>query len=182
MMFSAMRRMSTGRLTGSVVAAVAITVSLFMVESPAEARWKQPGCTKFSKQIRTANTPAAKRAARKRLAKCKVNRRVYGILKNKMIAGTRADGVYVDSVYCANGSFSYDGGESFVKKGWRVENARIRGRNITAIVRGKIKGGSYVTAVARRGSQWKVGWESFGQARDLGDAELTNARALCRKA
>lgn len=170
------------RAIAFVVGLAAAVAFVGFAPSPAEAKMKQPGCAKFGKQLRKAKKPAAKRAIKKRLATCKANRRVYGILKNKMIAGTRADGIYVDSVYCANGSYSTDGGSTFEKKGWRVENARIRGRNITAIVRGKLKGGSYVTAVARRGSQWKVGWESFGTGRDFGDAELTNARAICRKA
>lgn len=165
-----------------VVAALMVGIAWLAVGSPAEAKLKQPGCAKFTKQVRKAKKPAAKRAAKQRLKACKANRRVYGMLKNRMIAGTRADGHTVDNVYCASGAWSSDGGSTFSRTGWRVENAEIRGRNVTAIVRSKVSGGFHVVAVARRGSQWQVGWEYFGEARDLGDATLTDARAACRKA
>lgn len=190
------RMMVSCRAVTLCLSFLAMSVVLVASGDVADAKYKQPGCAKFAKQIKKAKrakakakNPVAKKAAhnrlqasRKKLKTCKANRRVYGMLKNKMIAGTRADDVYVDSVYCANGAFSSNGGESFYRGGWRVENARIRGKNLTAIVRGRVNGGFYVTAVARRGKQWKVGWESFGAARDLGDAALTNARAVCRGA
>lgn len=159
-----------------------VGIAWLAMATPAGSKLRQPGCARFAKQVRKAKKPAARRAAKKRLRKCRAARRVRRMLKNRMIAGTRADGVSVASVYCASGAWSADGGTTFSRTGWRVENARFNGRNLTAIVKGKVKDGFYVTAVARRGKQWKVGWESSGRARDLGDAELTGARAACRGA
>jgi hypothetical protein len=147
------------------------------MERSAQAKYKQPGCAKFAKQVKTAKSPAAKQ----RLKSCKANRRVYGMLKNKKLAGTRSDGITVEAIYCASGVV-FLGGGVYTRKGWRVENARIKGKNLTAVVRAKVSGGTFVIGTARHGKQWKIGTEAFGKVRDLGKAELTDARAECSKA
>ena len=155
--------------------------ALLVTSAPADAAVKQPNCAKQKAKVRKAKGKA-KRTARKALKQCQNNRLVYNQVKNARITGVRADGVAVDDIYCANGRWQSDAGSGgkVYRTSWYVSSARVRSpKKFTAVVVGKVAGGTHEIAVARNGKKWKVGWTHFDEPRDLGDATRTGARKLC---
>lgn len=163
---------------------IACAVAIMSIgPEPAAAKLKQPACGKFQKQVKKSKG-AKKRAAKQRLKQCKDDRLVYGQVKGSHFVGVRADGVAIDHVYCANGSWQSDVARDTKpnRTGWRVTDAKVRSpKRFTAVIEGKIKGGFHVIAIQRKGNQWLGGWEYFGEIRDPGNVEKENARALCAR-
>ncbi len=168
--------------TFALLATFVATCFTFGVDS-ASAKLKQPACGKFQKQVKKSKG-LKKRVAKQKLKQCKNDRLVYGQVKNSHFVGARADGVAIDDVYCANGSWQSDVtlGTTPNKTGWRITDAKVRNaKNYTAVIAGKVKGGFHVIAIKRKGSQWFGGWEYFGEMRDPGRVEKKSGRALCAK-
>ncbi len=166
----------------ALLPALAAACLVFGTDS-ASAKLKQPACGKFQKQVKKSKG-LKKRVAKQKLKQCKNDRLVYGQVKNSHFVGARADGFTIDDVYCANGSWQSDValGRAPNKTGWRITDAKVRNaKNYTAVIEGKVKGGSHVIAIQRKGGQWFGGWEYFGEIRDPGKVDKKNGRALCAK-
>jgi hypothetical protein len=175
--------------------AVALTGVLALSPGQAQAKFKQPGCAKFKKQMKKTNSKAKKQRLKRKLKQCKKNRKVYDQVKNSRFTGAREDGLPVDIILCANGKFADDPDSQFgetYRKGWRITDARIRGKNFTAtyeafISRSKIGNTQQFQIATRAGSlakkngKWQSGTESFGVPDNLGDVTKTNARKECSK-
>lgn len=177
------RRLRLGS-SGLCVALAALAVAFLAAGADtAAAKLKQPACGKLQKQAKKAKG-AKKRAAKRRLKQCKDDRMVYGQVKNSHFSGYRADGVQIDDLYCANGSWQADVGLGAAprKTGWRVTDAKVRSKKrFTAVIEGKVPGGFHVIAIQRKGAKWLGGWEYFGEIRDPGAIEKRNGRSLCAK-
>ena len=174
--------------------AVALTGVLAFGPTAAEAKFKQPGCAKFKKKIQKAKSKAATQRLKYKLKQCEANRKVYNQVKDSRFVGAREDGEPVDLILCANGRFAddLDGtyGEVY-KKGWRIVDARVRGKNFSGtyealISKSKIGNTNQIQIGVRTGSlvrkkgKWQSGSESFGEPTRLGDVTRTNAKKVCR--
>lgn len=151
----------------------------------AQAKFKQPGCAKFAKQKKKAKNGAKKQRAKSKLKQCKANRKVYNQVKDSRFVGAREDGEPVDIILCANGKFADDLDSQFgqiYKKGWRITDARVKGKNFTAAYFAKIDAtGGRVGSLVRKNGKWQSGTEDFGVPDDLGDVTKTSAKKECRK-
>lgn len=178
---SQLRPARTAALASLLVAALAMTLAL--APAPAAAKVSQPNCGKQKAKVKRSKGKA-KAAAKRGLKRCKRARTVYGQVKNSHFYGYRADGVKIDSVYCANGKFQGNvalGGD-VEKGGWYVNLVSFRNaKNYEAQVIGKIKGGTYELGIARKGSKWQVGYTLHDENRELGDAEKRDGKSLCAK-
>jgi hypothetical protein len=163
-----------------------VVVGALVLAAPSAAsaklKFKQPSCGKFQKKV-NKTTGAKKRAAKQSLKQCKANMQVYKQVRNSHFAGTRADGVEVDILYCGNGKWQDDvesGGEVGTS-GWRIVDAKVRkgGAKFTAVVEAWIPGGTRVQGLIRDGAEWQVGYGFAGKVHAPGHAEKTNARAAC---
>lgn len=173
-----------------LVAAAVALAGLFAAGAPmAQAKFKQPGCAKFKKKVSKANSKAKKKRAKLQLKQCKANRKVYNQVKDSRFVGARSDGEPVDIILCANGKFvdDYDSAfEDIYRKGWRITDARVKGKNFTAAYEALIeKTSSQVSTRAgsllRRNGNWQSGAESFGEPYLEGDVKKTDATKICRK-
>jgi hypothetical protein len=175
----------------SVALAATLTVAGVGVfgASNASAKYRQPGCASYAKQVRKAKTGAQKRRARARLRRCSVNRRVYNRVKDGRYVGVRADGEPIDITLCANGKFADDYGSEFQdvgRLGWKITRANAKGRYFTAGFAGRLPGGGIGIAERVGGlrfnkSGWQVGIESLGRLTEFGPARRYNARGICRR-
>ncbi len=178
----------------AVAVAVALTGILAAGASQAEAKFKQPGCAKFKKKMKKAKGKTAKKRLKQKLKQCRANRKVYNQVKNSRFTGARSDGEPVDLIFCANGKLADDPDSQFgtvYRKGWRITDARVRGKNFTAVYealisKSKVGSTNQVQIAARTGSlvrkkgKWQSGSESFGRPDLLGDVKKTNAKKECR--
>ncbi len=149
-----------------------------VADAQAALKYKQPTCGKFQKQARNS-TGAQKRAAKAKLEQCQTDATVYRQVRDSHFYGQRADGVQVDTLFCANGKWQ-DGGD-IGTSGWRIVNAKVRkgGHRFTATVEAWIPGGKHVQGIIRNDDAWQVGWEWNGEIRDPGPVEKRDARAAC---
>ncbi len=185
------------RVIGVLVLAIAVllTGALALGPGQAQAKFKQPGCAKFKKQVKKANSKAKKQRLKRKFKQCKKNRKVYNQVKNSRFVGAREDGEPVDLIFCANGKVVDDPGSPFeqvYRKGWRITDAKVRGKNFTAtyeafISKSKIGNTNQFQIATRAGSlakkkgKWQSGTESFGVPDNLGDVKKTNAKKQCSK-
>jgi len=172
---------STVRIASFGAVTALLAMGLLAGPSASEAAVKQPNCAKAKAKVRKAKG-AKKRAAKRSLKRCKDNLTVYRQIVISRITGTRADGVQIDDLYCPRGRWQSDvaQGGKVHKTGWYVESARLKSRKkYTAIVVGKLAGGTHQISIARNGAKWKVGWVYFGEAKDLGDATVTKPAKEC---
>lgn len=185
------------RLIGVLVLAIAVALTGVFALGPgeAQAKYKQPGCAKFKKKMKKAKSKAAKQRLKRKFKQCQANRKVYNQVKDSRFTGAREDGLPVDIMLCANGKLADDPDSQFgtvYKKGWRITDAKIRGKNFTAVYEAlistsKVGNSKQVQVATRSGSlakkkgKWQSGTESFGQPDLLGDVTKTNARKQCRK-
>ena len=179
----------------SLAIAIALTGMLAAGAGQAEAKFKQPGCAKFKKKIKKAKSKARKQQLKRKFKQCRANRSVYNQVKDSRFTGAREDGLPVDIILCANGKFADDPDGQFgtvYTKGWRITDARIRGKNFTAVYealisKSKVGNTKQVQIATRSGSlakkrgKWQSGTESFGVPDLLGDVEKTGAKKECRK-
>ncbi len=175
--------------------AFAVTGILAFGHDQAQAKFKQPGCSKFSKKIKKAKGKAAKKRLKLKSKQCRANRKVYSQVKNSRFVGARSDGEPVDLIFCANGKVADDLGspfESIYRKGWRITDARFRGKNFTAAYdaliskspignTGSFQIGTRSGSLAKKNGKWQSGSDSFGDPTLLGDVKKSNARKECRK-
>jgi hypothetical protein len=178
-----------------IAAAVAVAGLATSGTSVAGAKFKQPGCSKFAKQKKKAKGKAKKQRAKSKLKQCKANRKAYNQVKDSRFVGTRSDGEPVDIILCANGKFADDYGssvEQIYRKGWRITDARVKGKNFTAAYEALIEkspvGNTGQTQVAARtgslvkkNGKWQSGAENSGKPYLAGDVEKTDAKKECRK-
>ncbi len=178
-----------------LVLAIALTGTLAAGAGQAEAKFKQTGCAKFKKKMKKANGKAKKQKMKRKFKQCKKNRKVYNQVKNSRFVGARSDGEPVDLIFCANGKLADDYGSQFeqiYRKGWRITDAKVRGKNFTAtyeafISKSKVGSTGLTQIATRAGSlakkkgKWQSGTESFGVPDNLGDVKRTNAKKECRK-
>lgn len=167
----------------AILSAAALTFILLAGPAPAGAKVSQPGCGKQKAQVKKAKGKA-KAGAKLLLKRCKQARIVYSQVKDSHFYGYRADGILIDTVFCANGKFQGDVGLKgpVVKRGWYVELVSFKNsKNYTAQVIASIKGGTHEMGLDRKGKKWKVGYTYHDEVKQLGDAEKRNARALCSK-
>jgi hypothetical protein len=173
-----------------VVAAAVALAGLFAAGAPgAQAKFKQPGCAKFKKKVRKANSKAKKKRAKRQLKQCKADRKVYNQVKDSRFVGNRSDGEPVDIILCANGKFVDDYDSSFedvYRKGWRITDARVKGKNFTAtyealIGRTSNQVSTRAGSLIRKNGSWQSGAESFGKPYLEGDVKKTDATKICRK-
>lgn len=168
-----------------IAAAVAYAGLLTTGAPVAQAKFKQPGCAKFAKQKKKAKGKAKKRRAKSKLKHCKANRKVYNQVKDSRFVGTREDGEPVDIILCANGKFADDYGssvEQIYKKGWRITDARVKGKNFTAVYYAKIDAtGGRIGSLVKKAGKWQSGAENSGKPYLAGDVEKTGAKKECRK-
>lgn len=188
-------RESAVAISGRAVVACALVAALTLVgvlafgASSASAKYRQPGCAAFAKQVRKAKTATQKRAARTRLRRCSVNRRVYNRVKDGRYVGVRADGEPIDITLCANGKFADAYGTPYQdvgRRGWKITRAGVRGKYFTAAFAGSLGGGGIGIAERVGGLKfnkagWHVGIESLGRLTDFGPARRYKARGICRK-
>lgn len=154
-------------LVGLLTAALPLAAAASVATNPAAAalKYKQPACGKFQKQVRNS-TGAKKRTAKAQLKQCQSNATVYKQVRDSHFVGTRADGVEIDTLYCANGKWQDDveAGGDVGASGWRIVDAKVSkdGRNFTAVV-----------------EAWQVGYEFSGKINSPGPVEKRDARATC---
>lgn len=174
--------------------AVGLTGLLPVAGGSAQAKYKQPGCAKFKKK-KQAKGKAKKQRLQRKFKQCQANRKVYNQVKDSRFVGTRESGFTVDIILCANGKFADDYGSDFEQiynKGWRITDARIKGKNFTAAYEAliskskvgntnQIQVGTRAGAIVRRNGKWQSGSESFGRPDDIGDMTRTSAKKECRK-
>ncbi len=177
------------------VIAVALTGVFAFGSTAAEAKFKQPGCAKFKKKMKKAKSKAAKQRLKRKSKQCKANRKVYNQVKDSRFVGAREDGEPVDIILCANGKFADDLDSQYGQvytKGWRITDAKVRGKNFTAVYEAliskskigdtnQIQIGMRAGSLAKKNGKWQSGTESFGVPDDLGDVKKTNAKKECRK-
>ncbi len=185
------------RLIGVLVLAFAIAVTGMLALDPgqAQAKFKQPGCSKFKKKMKKTKSKAKKKQLKRKFKQCKANRKVYNQVKDSRFVGARSDGEPVDLIFCANGKVADDLGSQFeniYRKGWRITDARIRGKNFTAAYdalisrspignTGSFQVGTRSGSLAKKNGKWQSGSDSFGDPTLLGDVKKTNAKKECRK-
>lgn len=163
--------------------AASLAMVLALAPAPAAAKVSQPNCGKQKAMVKRSKGKA-KVAAKRSLKQCLRARTVYNQVKNSHFYGYRADGILIDSAYCANGKFQGDValGSNVEKGGWYVNLVSFRNaKNYEAQIIGKIKGGTRELGIARNGAKWQVGYTYFDENRELGDAEKRDAKALCAK-
>ena len=93
------------------------------------------------------------------------------LIANGRYVGARGDGSSVDMTFCRTGKYrsQVDNGISSGRN-WVVRAAKFSKNNFTAIVaenKDRRKGG-FGIAIAKRGSKWYIGIESFDTATKLG--------------
>ncbi|MCO5315326.1 MAG: hypothetical protein M9938_04065 [Solirubrobacterales bacterium] len=185
-------------LRGWVLLAVGAGLALFLLTggaSPAAAKWTQPTCGKFQKQIRQAQKKVRKtkgqakkkarnqlKAAKYKQRTCANNRMIWNQVKNsRFVGGLFGDGSSTDDTYCANGKWRT--GSQVWKTGWMITDSKVKNsRNFVAMLRGNIGAGPtsyYRIGVVRKGNSWELGWMSFDQLQQSGPAVKTDARAEC---
>lgn len=171
-------------LVACVTAALLLLAGAVGAASDAEAalKYKQPACGKFQKQANNSKG-AKKRAAKAKLKQCKADETVYKQVRDSHFVGTRADGVEIDTLYCANGKWQDDvaTGGKVGTSGWRIVDAKV-GKGATkfsAVIEAWIPGGKHVQGVIRDGATWQIGWEFSGKINDAGTVEKRDARAAC---
>ena len=167
---------------------VALTVALSLLvggaltaAGPAEAKYKQPTCGKFTKKLKKAKG-AKKKLAKLALKNCKNDRKVYNRVKDSRFVGVRSDGVEEDITLCANGIVADDVDSEFgqiFRGGWRIDISKVKGRYFEAGFAAKIDGGERVGALKFDRSGWQVGIFSLDTLYEFGPAERTDARELC---
>jgi hypothetical protein len=166
-------------LTAALLIAGAISA---IDDAHAALKYKQPTCGKFQKQARNS-TGAKKRTAKAKLEQCQANATVYRQVRDSHFYGERADGVQIDTLFCANGKWQDDveDGGDVGTSGWRIVDAKLRkgGRQFDAIVEAWIPGGKHIQGIIRNGDTWQVGWEWNGEIRDPGPVEKGDARSAC---
>lgn len=151
-------------------------------DAHAALKYKQPTCGKFQKQVRNS-TGAKRRTANAKLEQCQADATVYKQVRASHFYGQRADGVQVDTLFCANGKWQDDveDGGDIGTSGWRIADAEVRkgGHRFTATVEAWIPGGKHVQGIIRNDDAWQIGWEWNGEIRDPGPVEKRNARDAC---
>jgi hypothetical protein len=151
-------------------------------DAHAALKYKQPTCGKFQKQVRNS-TGAQKRVAKAKLEQCQANATVHKQIRDSHFYGQRADGVQVDTLFCANGKWQDDveDGGDVGTSGWRIVDAKVRkgNRQFTATIEAWIPGGKHVQGLIRNDDTWQIGWEWNGEIRDPGPVEKRNARDVC---
>lgn len=181
-----------------LVAAAGLTLFLLTGGTDtAAAKWSQPTCGKFKKQVKQAQKrvrqakgsakSAARhqlRAAKYRQKQCADNRLVWNQVKDShIVGGTDYVGTPSDDVWCANGKWRT--GTIVHTTGWRITDARVRNRkNFTAAIAGSLgKAGigiaTYERGIVRKGGKWEYGIISFGVIEKSAPATLTNAKSIC---
>lgn len=167
-------------LTAALLLALAATGAV--ADASAALKYKQPACGKFQKQVRNA-TGAKKRTAKAKLKQCQANATVYKQVRDSHFYGYRADDVKIDTLYCANGKWQDDVGDSgdVGTSGWRIVDAKVSkgGKQFTAVIEAWIPGGKHVQGIIRNDAAWQVGWEFNGAINDAGPVEKRDARAAC---
>ena len=145
--------------------------------------------------MKKAKSKAKKPRLKRKSKQCKANRTVYNQVKDSRFTGAREHGEPVDIILCANAKFADDPDGQFgtvCRKGWRITDAKIRGKNFTAtyealISKSKVGNTNQVRIATRIGSlakkrgKWRSGTESSGRPDLLGDVKKTGARKQCRK-
>lgn len=159
-----------------------VVATLTLSAGAAEAKYGQPTCGKFAKQVKKAKGDK-KRLAKFRLKACKDNRKAYNRIKDSRFVGTRSDGVAIDITLCANGKVADDVDSEFgrvTRDGWRIDVSKVKGRYFEAGFAAKIEGGERVGALKFYRTGWQVGTYSLGTLSDFGVAKRTDAKQLCR--
>lgn len=185
------------RLIGVLLLAIAVAVTGLIALEPgrAQAKFKQQGCAKIKKKMKQAKSKEKKQRLKRKLKQCKANLKVYNQVRNSRFVGARSDGEPVDLIFCANGKVADDLGspfESIYRKGWRITDAKFRGKNFTAAYdaliskspignTGSFAIGTRSGSLAKKNGKWQSGSDSFGEPTLLGDVKKTNARKECRK-
>jgi hypothetical protein len=172
-----------------LAAAVASVGILAFGAGSAPAKYRQPGCAGFAKQVRKAKTGARKRVARARLRRCSVNRRVYNRVKDGRYVGVREDGEPIDITLCANGKFADNYGSPFQdvgRRGWKITASVAKGKYFTAVFAGSLGSagigiGERIGGLKFTGAGWKVGIDKLGRQGEYGPARRYNARGICRR-
>ncbi len=194
-------------LPAGLCAALILGLSLLGVGSgtATAAKWKQPTCGKFKKQIKTTQKQAkkAKTAAQKRraqagtkrarggLTKCQDNRKAYAQIKNASYESVDDSGLFLFTVtetFCSTGRWSDS--DEWRNTGWRVTNSRFKNeKNFSAVVEGFIShqktmdGTPYMTlhriALVREGDNWTRGTVSFDDLSTLANERPTTRKPAC---
>ncbi len=107
------------------------------------------------------------------------------LIRNGRYIGTRGDGSAVDMTFCASGKYrsQVDNGISDGSK-WLVRTSAFTKNGFSAIVaRNKDrKKGGFAIALAKRGTVWYVGIESFDRAEKLGRVIRKPVSGVCPQA
>lgn len=175
--------------TAALVAALALVGVLALGAETASAKYRQPGCAAYAKQVRKAKTGAKKRVARARLRRCSVNRRVYNRVKDGRYVGVREDGQSIDITLCANGKFADGYGTPYQdvgRRGWKITASAAKGKYFTAVFAGFLGSagigiGERVGGLKFTKAGWKVGTDKLSRLGEYGPARRYNARGICRK-
>jgi hypothetical protein len=168
--------------------ALALSIALSLASPSTAGAAKKVPCAKEKKAINAApkRKKAKKRAAYKACMKRYQAAQLAISIKKQLVGhrlvGTRGDGVSVDWLFCAKGIKLKTGNAVISRTKWGVYNATGSVGKFRAIVREYAdphKGGLSV-AVARTGSQYKVGVVSFStDISDLGNVTRTADAAAC---
>lgn len=177
----------------SLAFAIALAGLIASGSGTARANFKQPGCAKFKKKLKRTRGKAGKARVRRALKQCKANRKVYNQLRDFRFVGTREDGEPVDLLFCSNGLFADKLDSTYgeiYRKGWRIRDAKFKGKNFTAVyealigrskVGGRVQISTRAGSLARKNGKWQSGTESFGVPGLLGDVTRTKAKKDCNR-
>lgn len=103
------------------------------------------------------------------------------LIRNGRYVGTRGDGSPVDMTFCANGKYQSRVGNGVSNGKWLVRTSAFTKTGFTAILaenKDRRKGG-YAIAIAKRGTKWYIGIESFNTATKLGLVARTPVSGAC---
>lgn len=165
-------------------------VGIMAIEStPAQAKFKQPACAKFKKKQRKAKSKSARQRFAARFRHCKANRRVYRRVRNSQFVGAQGDGDPVNMVFCANGKLIDDYGtpsQRIYRKGWRIVDARIKGRNFNAGFEALLKVTRTQVSmrsgyIGKRKGRWQIGGGDATSPFNPGAVKRRKAAGICRK-
>lgn len=186
-----------------------LTLALGMLvagpETATAAKWKQPACGKFKKQVkkaqklvRKARTGTQKSKARNRLKRaksgqklCESNRKAYAVIKNGSYESVDDSGMVLRTVtetFCASGR--WNDSWRWRNTGWKITNSRFRSKtNFAAVVEGLIArkkmldGTPYLQlhriALVRKGNSWTRGVVSFDNLDTLFNERPATRKPAC---
>ena len=103
------------------------------------------------------------------------------LIRNGHYVGKRGDGAAVDMTFCANGKRQSQVDNGISNGKWLVRTSTFTKTGFTAILaefKDRRKGG-YAIAIAKRGTKWYIGIESFNTATKLGLVARTPVGGTC---